>query len=59
AKAAIVQLIRDAVASGKTFGRVHIVENPLSNYVRYELDASYPENLAAGAPSLQNTRSIR
>ncbi|WP_431307441.1 DUF6879 family protein [Candidatus Protofrankia datiscae] len=51
--------MRDAVASGKTFGRVHIVENPLSNYVRYELDASYPENLAAGAPSLQNTRSIR
>lgn len=48
AKTATVQIIRDAVAAGKTFGRVHIVDEPLSDYVRYELDAAYPENVAAG-----------
>lgn len=47
-KAATVQLIRDAVDIGKVFERVHIVDRPLSDYVRYELDAAYPENVAAG-----------
>ncbi len=47
-KTATLRLIRDAVAAGKRFGRVHVVEQPLSDYVRYELAAAYPENVAAG-----------
>ena len=33
--------------SGRTIGRIHVVERPLSDYVRYEL-AVYAENIAAG-----------
>lgn len=41
-------LIRDAVAAGKTMGRVHVVVEPLTDYLRYELGWSYPPNVAAG-----------
>lgn len=47
-KTATLQLIRNSVAAGKRFGRVHVVDQPLSDYVRYELVAAYPENVAAG-----------
>jgi hypothetical protein len=48
AKAATLRLIASSVAAGKAIGRVHIVDRPLSDYVRYELAAAYPENVAAG-----------
>lgn len=42
-----MRMVRDAVAAGKRVHRVHVVDLPLSDYVRYEL-AVYPENIAAG-----------
>lgn len=42
-----VELIADAVAAGKTIWRIHVVDFPLSDYVRYEI-AAYAENIAAG-----------
>lgn len=47
-KAATLRLIRATVDAGKLIGRVHIVDRPLSDYVRYELEAAYPENVGAG-----------
>ncbi len=46
-KTGSMRLVRNAVASGRRVHRVHVVELPLSEYVRYEL-AVYPENLACG-----------
>lgn len=42
-----MRMVRYAVAAGKRVGRVHVVDLPLSDYIRYEL-AVYPENVAAG-----------
>lgn len=42
-----LKLITELVQSGRHAGRVHIVDRPLSDYVRYEL-AAYEENVAAG-----------
>ncbi len=42
-----MRMIRDAVTAGKRVHRVHVVDLPLSDYIRYEL-AVYPENIAAG-----------
>lgn len=39
--------VQAAVATGKQLGRVHVLGQPLSDYLRYEL-AAYPENAAAG-----------
>lgn len=47
AKQASVELIAEAVRAGKRIWRIHLVEMPLSDYVRYEL-AAYAENVAAG-----------
>lgn len=47
-KSATVRLIEDAVAAGKTLARMHIIDYPLAPYVRYEIEAAYPENAAAG-----------
>jgi hypothetical protein len=35
-------------AAGKTMGRVHIVTEPIADYVRYELLWPYRDNVAAG-----------
>ncbi len=43
-----VSMIRDAVRSGKVFQRVHLVREPLTDYLRYELGQSYPPNVEAG-----------
>lgn len=40
-------LIRDAVAVGKRMGRVHVVVEPLTDYLRYEM-TSYAPNVDAG-----------
>jgi hypothetical protein len=42
-----LRMIGDAVSAGKLVHRVHVVDHPLSDYIRYEL-AVYPENIAAG-----------
>jgi len=42
-----LRMVRDAVGAGKRVHRVHVVDLPLSEYIRYEL-AVYPENIAAG-----------
>jgi hypothetical protein len=41
-------LIRDASARGKRMGRVHIVTEPLTDYLRYEIGWSYGDNVTAG-----------
>jgi hypothetical protein len=46
-KQASVKLIADAAAAGKKIWRIHVIDLPLSDYVRYEL-AAYAENVAAG-----------
>jgi hypothetical protein len=40
-------LIARLRGAGRTVGRIHVVDRPLSDYVRYEL-AAYAENVAAG-----------
>jgi hypothetical protein len=42
-----LRMISDAVSAGKQVHRVHVVDLPLSEYIRYEL-AVYPENVGAG-----------
>jgi hypothetical protein len=39
--------LADTTASGKRWQRVHIIDQPLSDYLRFEL-AAYPENISAG-----------
>lgn len=46
-KRAWLEFIEQAVAAGKRIYRVHVVERPLTEYVRFELLA-YQENAAAG-----------
>ncbi len=41
-------MIRDAVAAGKRFQRVHVVSEPLTDYLRYEFENWYTANTAAG-----------
>lgn len=43
-----VARVQAACASGKIMSRVHIVAEPLTDYLRYELTWSYPANVAAG-----------
>ncbi|MFD0856816.1 DUF6879 family protein [Actinomadura adrarensis] len=40
--------VRAGTAAGKRFHRVHVVEEPLSDYVRFEAVWSYRETVAAG-----------
>jgi hypothetical protein len=47
AKAGSLALIARLRDTGRTVGRIHVVDRPLSPYVRYEL-AVYAENVAAG-----------
>jgi hypothetical protein len=46
-KQAWMAAVRQAIASGKHLGRVHVLSRPLSPYLEYEL-ATYPENALAG-----------
>jgi len=41
-------MIRDSVAAGKRLQRVHVVIEPPTDYLRYELEWSYAPNVAAG-----------
>jgi hypothetical protein len=42
------RLVRDVRASGRIMQRVHIVTEPVSDYVRFELLRVYPANVEAG-----------
>jgi hypothetical protein len=42
-----LRLIADLRRGGRQIGRIHLVDRPLSDYVRYEL-AVYGENVSAG-----------
>jgi hypothetical protein len=46
-KQAWMQRVADAVTAGKRVSRVHVLEPPLTPYLRYEL-ATYPENIQVG-----------
>jgi hypothetical protein len=55
-KAEDLALIADLRKRGRYVGRVHVVDRPLTDYVRYEL-AVYAENVAAGEDVLIADRS--
>lgn len=42
------RLVREALASGRRMERVHVVTEPLSEYLRFELTCAYPANVEAG-----------
>jgi len=42
------RLVRDVRASGRTMERVHVVTEPVSDYIRFELLHVYPANVKAG-----------
>jgi hypothetical protein len=42
------RLVASAVAAGKTMQRVRLVQRPLSDYIRFEMEWGYPANVAAG-----------
>ncbi len=42
-----LRMIAQDTAAGKHWSRVHVVEHPLTSYLRYEL-ACYPDSVAAG-----------
>jgi len=42
------RLVRDTRASGRIMQRVHVVSEPVSDYIRFELLDVYPANVEAG-----------
>ena len=42
------RLVRDVRASGRTMERVHVVSEPVRDYIRFELLDVYPANVEAG-----------
>ena len=42
------RLVRDVRASGRIMQRVHVVSEPVSDYIRFELLDVYPANVEAG-----------
>jgi hypothetical protein len=47
-KEAWLEVVRAAVAAGKVMQRVHVVAEPLTDYMRFEIGWSYELNAAAG-----------
>lgn len=43
-----VNLIQSSIASGKTMSRVHVIEEPLTDYLRFEILWPYRDNVDAG-----------
>jgi hypothetical protein len=41
-------IVQDSVIAGKQIQRVHIVQEPLSDYIKFELEWGYPGNHKAG-----------
>ncbi len=48
AKNAWTAMLRESAAAGKTVQRVRLLDEPPSDYSRYELEWSYPPNVEAG-----------
>lgn len=48
AKEQWLSTVRDNLAAGRTMGRVHVVTEPLTDYMRYELTWGYGPNVEAG-----------
>lgn len=48
AKSEWTAMVSDAVRNGKIIQRVHIVAEPVTDYLRYEMGCSYPPNVTAG-----------
>jgi len=42
------QYVRTALREGKHMARVHVVDEPLSEYLEFELTCGYPASVAAG-----------
>lgn len=42
------RLVRDIRSSGRSIGRVHIVPDELTDYLRFELTCAYPSSVDAG-----------
>lgn len=42
------RFIRSAMAAGKHMERVHVVTEPLTDYIRFELEWAYPASVEAG-----------
>lgn len=42
------EFVRTALRDGKRIARVHVVREPLSDYLEFELTCGYPANVAAG-----------
>jgi hypothetical protein len=42
------QFVREAQRDGKQISRVHVVGEPLSDYLQFELTCAYPANVIAG-----------
>ncbi|MBX9387019.1 hypothetical protein K5M73_02005 [Streptomonospora halotolerans] len=42
------QEVRDGTAAGRSYSRVHVVIEPLTDYVRFECASGYRSNIAAG-----------
>lgn len=42
------QFVRLALRDGKRMSRVHVVDEPLSDYLQFELTCGYPANVTAG-----------
>lgn len=42
------QYVRDALRDGKQMARVHVIDEPLSEYLEFELTCGYPASAAAG-----------
>jgi hypothetical protein len=40
--------VREAATAGKTMTRIHLVDEPLSDYLHFELTCGYPANVEAG-----------
>ena len=43
-----LDLIQDRTANSKSMSRVHVVSEPLTDYLRFELGVAYPKTSAAG-----------
>ena len=43
-----LDMVRDRTTSGMTMSRVHVVNEPLTDYLRFELGVAYPKTSAAG-----------
>jgi hypothetical protein len=52
------RFVRKARAAGKQMARVHVVTEPLTPYLRFELECAYPANVEAGEAVLILERPV-